>query len=280
MIIRCWGARGSIPVSGEEYLRYGGDTTCIEIRSSRDEILIFDAGTGIRRLGRKLYEEGRLDFSLLFTHTHWDHVMGLPFFRPVFSSRATIDLHGCAFLYDDLPGRLNKLMSPPFFPLAYGELPAQMEYMEACRESYQVRGLKITPAPLSHPNNGQGYRIEEQGRSMVFLTDNELTYPHEGGLDFQGYVEFARGADLLIHDAEFTRREYEDFSRGWGHSHWESALDLAVEAGVRRFGIYHHNQNRTDPEVDEIVENCRRAAAERGADLECFAVAQDAEYTL
>lgn len=280
MFIRCWGARGSIPVSGPEYVKYGGDTTCLEIRNAKDEILIIDAGSGIRRLGGFLLEEGRRDLTMLFTHTHWDHVLGFPFFKPLFSQDTRLNILGCPFLDEDLEKRLRIVMHAPYFPVDFGVLPARISFDEACKSSRDVCGFEVTPVPISHPNRGQGYRISENGKTMVFLTDNELTLKHDGGLDRDGYVDFCKGADLLIHDAEFDREEYEEKTRGWGHSYWESALDLAIDAGVKQFGLYHHNQERTDDSLDAVVAKCRGIIAERGVELECFAVPQDGVFEL
>jgi phosphoribosyl 1,2-cyclic phosphodiesterase len=280
MIIRCWGSRGSIPVSGAEYVKYGGDTTCLELRSADDEILIIDAGSGIRRLGNLLVDERRYDFTMLFTHTHWDHILGFPFFKPVFFKKSKISIQGCPFSDESLRERLKVVMHAPYFPVDFGVLPSQIEFGDACSKTFNARGFEITPIPLSHPNKGQGYRITENGRTMVFLTDNELTFRHDGGLERSDYVEFCRGADMLIHDAEFTREEYENRTKGWGHSYWESVLEAAMDAGVKRFGLYHHNQDRTDTALDEIVGECRRIITERGLHMECFAVPQDAVYTL
>lgn len=280
MIIRCWGARGSIPVSGPEYVVYGGDTTCIEIRSESDELLIIDAGSGIRRLGNHLIEEGRNDLNILFTHTHWDHVLGFPFFKPVFSEKTRLSVHGCSFLEEDLKERLQVVMHAPYFPVDFSLLPSKIEFSESCAETTILRGFEVTPIPISHPNEGQGYRISHNGKNMVFLTDNELTYKHDGGLERAEYVNFCRGADMLIHDAEFHPHEYENRTRGWGHSSWDSALELAIESGVKKFGLYHHNQDRQDVEIDEIVSHCRKIVADREIDLDCFAVRQDGVYEL
>jgi ribonuclease BN (tRNA processing enzyme) len=252
----------------------------MEVRSDSGELLIIDAGSGIRRLGNLLVEENRCDLSMLFTHSHWDHVLGFPFFKPVFSEKTRLSVYGCSFLEEDLRERLQVVMHAPYFPIDFGLLPSTIEFAEASANTCAIRGFEVTPIPISHPNQGQGYRINQAGKTFVFLTDNELTYKHEGGLDRREYVDFCRGADLLLHDAEFNSDEYEDRTRGWGHSRWDSALELAIESGVKSFGLYHHNQDRHDEELDWIVSECRRIVAERGVDLECFAVRQDDVYEL
>jgi phosphoribosyl 1,2-cyclic phosphodiesterase len=277
MLVRCWGARGSIPVSGKEYLRYGGDTPCVEIRTGDDNIVIIDAGSGIRRLGNRLLAEKRHDYALIFTHAHWDHIMGFPFFRPIYQSSTHIAMFGCPFAQASVREMISRIMAPPNFPVNFEDITAEIRYQEDCHETFHLGGLTITPIALSHPNQGIGYRFEEDGKSFVFLTDNELTYRHPGGLEYEDYCAFAKGADLLVHDAEYRPRDYR-MTRAWGHSVYTDALRLALDAGVGRLGLFHHNQERTDEAVDEMVADCRRIAA--GRPLECFAVHQDMEIVV
>jgi phosphoribosyl 1,2-cyclic phosphodiesterase len=276
MIIRCWGARGSIPVSGKDYLRYGGNTTCLEIRNNRDDILLVDAGSGIREAGNAFLADGRRDFTLLLTHAHWDHIMGFPFFKPLYRHDATINIWGCPFAQDSIREMLARVMSAPYFPIKYDDIHANVTYAEICIETYQLGDLTITPIALSHPNQGTGYKFSEAGRTFVFLTDNELGLQHEGGLSYDNYIEFCRGADLLIHDAEYLDEEYPK-RRGWGHSTIEQATSLALDAGVKQLGLFHHNQERIDTEVDNLVALSRRIIRERKSSLECFAVHQAME---
>lgn len=277
MLIRCWGARGSIPVSGREYEKYGGDTCCIEIRTKDDRIVIIDAGTGIRRLGNRLLAENRHDYTMLFTHTHWDHVMGFPFFKPIYMTDTKIDLAGCPFTRTSFRKLIASVMSPPYFPVKFGDVEAEIHYEETCQETIQIGGMTVTPIPISHPNQGRGYRFEEGGKTFVFLTDNELTYQHPGGLEYQDYRDFVKNADLLVHDAEYLPEEYR-LTRTWGHSVYTDAMRLALDAGVARLGLFHHNQDRTDGAMNGMVEECRKTAA--GQPLECFALHQDMEITL
>jgi phosphoribosyl 1,2-cyclic phosphodiesterase len=276
MIIRCWGARGSIPVSGKDYLRYGGNTTCLEIRNNRDDILLVDAGSGIREAGNAFLADGRRDFTLLLTHAHWDHIMGFPFFKPLYRHDATINIWGCPFAQDSIREMLARVMSAPYFPIKYDDIHANVTYAEICIETYHLGYLTITPIALSHPNQGTGYKFSEAGKSFVFLTDNELGLQHEGGLSYDNYIEFCRGADLLIHDAEYLDEEYPK-RRGWGHSTIEQATSLALDAGVKQLGLFHHNQERIDTEVDNLVALSRRIIRERKSSLECFAVHQAME---
>lgn len=279
MLIRCYGARGSIAVSGPEYLRYGGNTTCLELRTSADDVIVVDAGSGLRALGNRLMAEGRTRLTMFFTHSHWDHILGFPFFKPIYREASEIDIYGCPLEQGNMQTLLARTMAPPYFPVPFRDLSARVRYFEHCAET-RIGGFTVSTIPISHPNLGVGYRFEEEGRRFVFLTDNELHHPHRGGRSFEEYAAFCRGADLLIHDAEYTREDYER-TRGWGHSLYTDALELALAAGVSRFGLFHHNQDRCDDAIDAMVEDCRRLAVARGRpELDCFGVTQDMEIRL
>jgi ribonuclease BN (tRNA processing enzyme) len=279
VIIRCWGARGSIPVSGRQYLKYGGDTPCIEIRTKNDDIIIVDAGSGIRRLGHRLMEEKKHVFTMFFTHGHWDHIMGFPFFRPIYFKNTKIAMFGCPFTQHSVKNIISVIMAAPNFPVNFEDAKANITYHETCGLEYVMNSMTITPIPLSHPNQGVGYKFSEDGKSFVFLTDNELGHKHPGGMDFDDYREFSANADLLIHDAEYDNSEYKK-KKTWGHSTYRDALQLAQEAGVKRFGLYHHNQERSDQQVDAFVRDCKKIIRQDRSDMQCFAVRQDMEIEL
>jgi phosphoribosyl 1,2-cyclic phosphodiesterase len=279
MIIRCWGSRGSIPVSGAKYLRYGGDTTCMEIRNDDGDVIIIDAGSGIRRLGNALIDEGVEHLTLLFTHAHWDHMLGFPFFKPIYNKNTRIELYGCPFAQKRIESLLEAEMAAPFFPISYNSIAATVVSHGYCDHAFTIGGMEVTPILISHPNQGIGYKFSENGKSFVFLTDNELAYSHENCSTYDEYLEFCRGVDLLIHDAEFTRAEYEE-TRGWGHSTYEGALRLAMDAEVKSFGLFHHNQERSDAAIDEFVAHCHRLIVDFHSHIECFAVACDTEVRL
>ncbi len=280
MLIRCWGSRGSIPVSGKEYLKYGGDTTCMEIRTKNDDIIIIDAGSGIRRLGNSLVQQGRKDFNIIFTHAHWDHILGFPFFKPLYIKGTQINMLGSPVAQESIKQIISKTMQAPNFPVRFEDMKAEISYIGACPDWFKIKGLSIAAVHLSHPNQGLGYKFTEDNKSFVFITDNELTHTHPGGLKFEDYIEFAKGADLLIHDSEYLPEEYAKFTKTWGHSVYLDSLTLALEAGVKRFGLFHHNQERTDEQVDMMVLDCKRILKEKGSDMECFAVAKDMEITV
>lgn len=279
MRIKCWGSRGSIPVSGNEYIKYGGDTTCLEIRTKDDQIIIVDAGTGIRRLGNHLISEGRYSYNIIFTHAHWDHLMGFPFFKPIYLKKTNIRMEGCPFAQRFVETMLNKVMSPPNFPVRYSDIRAHIDLRPECPEHIEIGTVSIIPIRLSHPNQGNGYKFIEDDKTFVFLTDNELDFIHPGGFSFDAYKEFSAGADLLIHDGEYTKEEYRS-TRQWGHSIYTTALQLAIEAGVKQLGLFHLNQDRTDKQVDQMIDICQEIITTKGSNLRCFAVGCDTTFDL
>jgi len=277
MFIKCWGSRGSIPVSGLEYLKYGGDTTCVEIRTKSNDIIIIDAGTGIRRLGNYLFENKEFNYNLIFTHAHWDHLMGLPFFKPLFLKDTVINVHRCPYPGQYAEKMITRVMTPPHFPIRYADLKAQINYQKGCPHSFEIGSVTVTPINLSHPGGGSGYKFTEDGNTFVFLTDNELGYTHEGGLTCEDYLEFSRNADLLIHDAEYTPAEY-GTQIDWGHSVYTDVLSMAMAAGAKELGLFHLNQNRTDSQMDDILQDSRRIIAEQNSTMECVAVSCDMTF--
>ncbi|MBL0714392.1 MAG: MBL fold metallo-hydrolase [Desulfosarcina sp.] len=279
MLIKVWGSRGSIPVCGREYLRYGGDTTCLEIRTKSGDTFIVDAGTGIRRLGNQLLIDQRYVYHFLITHGHWDHLMGFPFFKPLYLDQVTIRVHRCPFPKKFVESKLSNVMTPPNFPIRPSELRAKIIYEDGNPTRFEVGSMAVETIPLSHPNMGSGYKFIEDGKIFVFLTDNELGFIHPGGLPKDQYIEFAYGADLLFHDAEYTPEEYESKVL-WGHSDYVEAVDLAIQAGVKRLGLFHLYQERSDEEVDQIVDQCQKIISAAGHSLECFGVAADMIFEL
>jgi ribonuclease BN (tRNA processing enzyme) len=280
MLIRCWGSRGSIAVSGREYIKYGGDTTSIEVVSNAGDLIIIDAGTGIRPLGNRLIEEKRhRKINLLLTHAHWDHLSGFPFFTPIYRKDSEIKIYGPQPTQVSLKSIISKTMISPYFPIELEDINASITFLGMGHKDYTVGSVSVTTIPLSHPNQGVGYRLEEDGKTFVFLTDNELTYNHPTGVKYEDYVKFAEGADILMHDAEFSKEEYRR-TKGWGHSVYTDTVRLALDARVKTLGLFHHNQERTDREVDAIETACKKIIADKGSKMKCVAVGVDTEFKL
>jgi ribonuclease BN (tRNA processing enzyme) len=188
-------------------------------------------------------------------------------------------MHGYIFAQKSIEELLRISMTPPYFPVNYEDIKAKIVHHKTHNKSFQVGSLTVTSIPLNHPNGGWGYKLVEDGKSFVFLTDNELTFKHPDGLDYKDYMEFSSGAELLMHDSEYTEEDYKT-KKGWGHTIYTDALKLALEAGVKKFGLFHHNQERTDEQLDGLVQNCRKIIKDKNKKLECFAVYEGQEITL
>ena len=279
MRIKCWGSRGSIAVSGEEYVRYGGDTTCLEIQADSGEIVIVDAGTGIRRLGKSLMARGRKEYYLLLTHTHWDHILGIAFFHPLLRKDTRLHVQDRQFDGLNTKNVLDEVMKTPFFPVRIEDYKADILYSPGLNGRFNIGSLAVESILTRHSQGSQGYKFTEKGRSFVFLTDNELGFSHSQGLPRQAYVEFCKGVDFLFHDAEYTAEEYKT-KTGWGHSSVPDVLDLALKAGVKNLGLIHLNQDRTDDQMDAIVQACNRFFSDQQVSTQCHGISCRFEITL
>ncbi|HSJ55794.1 MAG TPA: MBL fold metallo-hydrolase [Anaerolineae bacterium] len=256
MKVKFWGVRGSVPVPGPTTVQVGGNTPCVEVTTVDREVLILDAGTGIRLLGLDLAERRmeRLVAVLLFSHTHWDHIQGLPFFRPARSSANRLVILGPRRLGKTLEQILAGQMVDAYLPFTFEELGADLIIKEVHNEEPLVVGNHTTVMPrrLLHPGGAFGYRIGCQGKSVAYASDT--SHPDQG-LD-PNVVELARGADLLIHDSHFTPEEKLEHP-GWGHSSWREAVEVAIQAGARRLALFHHDPGRTDHQLKLIEAEAR-----------------------
>ena len=244
--VRTWGTRGSLPVSGPEFVEFGGSTTCVEVRCG-DHVLLFDAGSGLLPAGRALKAQGVKKTHLLFTHCHYDHIIGFPYFGGLFDKTATVDIwSGHMAPETSTAEMIHTFMHPPFFPIDPGVCPAQIE----CHDFMPGDVLQPEPditlhtAPLTHPGGAVGYRITWKGRSVAIITDTE----HQPGELDANVLELITGVDLFVYDACYTEAEMGMF-RGFGHSSWQQAVLLAQAAGVARVVMSHHAPWRTDIEL-------------------------------
>ncbi|WP_320042911.1 MBL fold metallo-hydrolase [uncultured Desulfobacter sp.] len=279
MRIKCWGSRGSVCVSGLQYIKYGGDTTCFEIQADSGEIVIIDAGTGIRRLGMHLVQKKIKTCYLILTHTHWDHIIGLPFFHPLLYGDTTVHVQDRTFAGLTTKKVIEQVMRMPFFPVGLTAFNADIRFEKSLNDRFSIGSLDIETIPTSHSQNSLGYKFMENGKTFVFLTDNELGYIHPRGRTVKEYIDFTKDADVLFHDTEYTDNEYLN-KNGWGHSCLSDVLDLSVKASVGQLGLIHLNQNRTDDQVDTMVDQCRRFFNNNHLSTSCYAVSADFEIFL
>ncbi|WP_318658512.1 MBL fold metallo-hydrolase [Indioceanicola profundi] len=255
-----WGVRGSIASPGPATARYGGNTPCLEVRCA-DHLIILDAGTGIRALGEVLEErvvkgEGALKGDLFLTHTHYDHISGLPFFAPIYDKRNCFRMwEGHLGPDRTLEQIIRQLMSEPLFPVPLNLIAGSCRFTKfQAGETLDIHpGIIVRTAPLNHPNGATGYRIEQGGRSFCYITDTE----HVPGRRDERIVELVRNADIMVYDATYSDAEYESH-RGWGHSTWQEALRLADAAGVGQVVLFHHDPSHNDTIMDRVAdEACR-----------------------
>jgi phosphoribosyl 1,2-cyclic phosphodiesterase len=277
-----WGTRGSIPTPGRETVRYGGNTPCVEVRTADGWLIILDAGTGIRELGRALVARGDgepIVGDIFLTHAHWDHIQGIPFFAPLFGKGNHFTIWGSRSLQTSLDQVVRGQMSPVVFPVSFEELQARVDFQELAEERRAGNGYAVSAIAVRHPGGALGYRFttgNADGRALVYVSDNELSQEarYDDAPGWRGkLVEFVRGASVLVHDSMYTAGEYSTFV-GWGHSTQDQAVELALDADVERLVLFHHRPERSDDEVDRCVERCRALVARRGRALEVVAAAE------
>ncbi len=264
MKVTLWGTRGSLAAPGPETMHYGGNTSCVEV-SANGTRLVLDAGTGIRRLGEWIENEigpaiGRVD--ILLTHLHMDHIQGMGFFEPLFWPDLEVHLWGPSSTTMDLYTRLSRYLSPPLFPVRLRDLSCRLHLHDVVSlRRFQIGDFEIQADLVCHPGPTVGYRIEQGGAVLVYLPDHE---PALGACDFPGErdwipgIELAEGADLLIHDAQFSAEEYPRFV-GWGHSSIPQTLDFAAAAGVKHLVPFHHDPAHSDAVLDRLFEEVRKS---------------------
>jgi phosphoribosyl 1,2-cyclic phosphodiesterase len=245
-----WGCRGSLATPGEPTIRYGGNTTSVEVRTTSGRIVVLDAGTGIRPLGLALAAERPERIDLILTHLHLDHVEGLGFFTPLFDSDCAITIWGPHQDGSSLRDRVAAYLSPPLFPLPFAQFGSRIEFREVGDETWQLDGLDVTAAPVAHPGSTLGYRLEEDGSVFTFIPDNEL------GLDPESGLALAAGADLLFHDAQYTPDEYAT-RNGWGHTSIEDLPRFLAAADPKRAVMFHHDPTHADSALESMQERLR-----------------------
>ena len=294
--LKFWGTRGSISVPGRGTLRYGGNTTCVEVRAD-GEIIALDAGSGIRSLGialEKEFQSEPIKLSLLITHAHWDHIQGLPFFAPAYGKKNEIRVRG----YDGVDMSFAEIMAEPmkapFFPIAMRELSARIDIKKLTEMEFSFGKVQVRARFVNHPGVCAGYRLLTSAGSIAFLPDHEpYQFLHSAKVSEMGpdeakktaekerigLVDFLHSSDILILDAQYTDAEYESHI-GWGHGSVSSAVSLALDSKVRRLLLFHHDPSHDDTMLDAIVDDARRLIRERGQDLEVDGAREGEEVLL
>ena len=269
MRVKFWGVRGSTPTPQAENMRYGGNTSCVEVRVG-EQLYIFDCGTGFRVLGQQLQDEfgeKKLPLSahVFVSHFHWDHIQGIPFFRPLYDRADSQFLFHCSSRTRSLKQVMDEQMASPYFPVNLSQMQAQQKFYDIDSGRLKLEdGVQIQTSWLNHPQGCMGFRMETKDGVLVYATDNE---PGDAAFD-KSVRKLAEGADVLIYDAQYLPEEYAAEKRGWGRSHWREAVNVVMESGAKELVLFHHDPDHTDVVIDKIVHDARnyypkvRAAAE------------------
>ncbi|MBI3968994.1 MAG: response regulator [Chloroflexi bacterium] len=294
MIIKFWGTRGSIATPGRGTNHFGGNTSCVEVRTGSGLLIILDCGTGIRMLGQALMQGNKAPVRghILLSHTHWDHIQGFPFFSPIFSAQNEFTIYAAAGSDQNIEAALAGQMRYSYFPVNLDQIGAKISYIELMEGSFDIDGVHVRTQYLNHPAITLGYRIHADGTSVVYSTDHEPwgahLYRDDGpghGLDQivhpndRRHVEFLRNADLVIHDAQYTAEEYQE-KRTWGHSPVDYVVDVAIEAGAKRVAMFHHEPLHDDQFLFHLAEYAQQRAYARGSKLDVSVAAEGQELWL
>jgi phosphoribosyl 1,2-cyclic phosphodiesterase len=294
MIARFWGTRGSIASPGPSTIRFGGNTSCVELSTPTGEVLVLDCGTGARPLGNRLLARvaGPISATILLSHTHWDHIQGFPFFAPLFQPDNHFKVYGPEGAHLSLRDVLAGQMEHHYFPVELNQLSAGITYETLREGAYEIDGLMVRTHCMNHPSPTLGYRIEDGGRSICYLCDHEPYHEdiwREGAESFgfesiledgdRQHAEFMQGADVVIHEAQYTPDEYPS-KRHWGHSTYPYAVELAALAGVGRLFLTHHDPSHDDEFIAGIERKARELARRLGSPLEVSCAYEGCEITV
>ena len=281
MYVRFWGTRGSLPKPGPDTLRYGGNTSCIEVQTAAGTLVIIDCGSGLHDLGQALMTAGGpvLKGHILVSHTHWDHIQGIPFFTPFFVPENEWDIYAPRGIGQSLQETLAGQMQYAYFPVRLDQMGASIHYHELIEGEFQIDDITVRTRYLNHTALTLGFRLEADGAALVYASDHEPFSRHlasgkgDIGRQDRQHCEFLAGADLVIHDAQFTLDEYSS-KIGWGHSTAEYAVAMCRAAGAARLALTHHDPLRTDNAIDQIVRDARDDQSRMAPALDIFAAAE------
>ena len=259
MQARVWGCRGSVAAPGPETVKYGGNTSCVEVRLSSGQVLVLDAGTGMRPLGVALAANGCPEIHILLSHLHLDHLQGLGFFRPLFDPSLEIHIWGPPSPVQPLSERIAMYLSPPLFPVSLEDVPARLSFHDATEEVVTIGSAKVRSAKVQHQGPTVGYRIEENGLALAYVPDHEPSLGNElrtVAPEWMSGYDIARDADVLLHDAQYRDHEYREHI-GWGHSALADTVEFANKSGVEHLVLFHHDPYHTDEELETLLTEAR-----------------------
>jgi len=292
--VKFWGVRGSLPTPGPSTVFYGGNTSCLEVRAD-GEIIVLDAGSGIRLLGEALeaeFKDRPLSLTILISHTHWDHIQGFPFFLPAYKPGNQVRILGYEGAKPSLATIIAGQMESVYFPIALNEMPGSIVIEELKEAEFSVGHVKCRGARMNHPGVTMGYRLSTEAGSIVYMPDCEsferedcLHHPDLHGADSdpdarsRSLIEFIRGADALIIDSQYDKDEYAARA-GWGHGCVDTVVELAMDANVKQMFLFHHDPGHDDARITAMVEHARAVAAAKGSAIRIDAAREGVEFTL
>ena len=285
MQIKFWGTRGSIPVPGRNTLVYGGNTPCVELRTSDNKIIIFDAGSGIRKLGIELAENYNLDeeINIIISHYHWDHIQGIPFFLPLYDKNRKLIFHGLTINGNDISEILSNQMNRNYFPIRIDEVSANVYYKQInFNSSYYINGIKIETFKANHSTPTLAFRITEGDKCFVYMTDNELNFDSNGNSIEElnkELIDFCRGCDYLIHDTMYDESQLFN-KRGWGHSSNILLANFSILAGVKNLILFHYNPDYTDDKIKLMLSETKNIFGKGNHKIGCIAAEEGLEIMI
>lgn len=282
-----WGTRGSIPVPGPTTVKYGGNTACLDLRSDEGDWIVFDAGSGIRELAVSLDLSKKHNITLFISHPHWDHISGFPFFIPAFIPGNTINVYGPSTFEKSLEEVMRGQMSYSYFPVRTEELLAKIYFHDIKEEGLTIGNFAIQSKMLNHPVTCLGYKVKYKNKTFIYLGDNEPYYNVFNDNDSEvsqfaddmnkKLMDFVKDADVLVTDTQYIPSEYESH-RGWGHSTTHDAINMAIKANVKKLFFFHHDPQRKDVDLDQIVEHYRKIIKEKGYNIEIYGAMENNSY--
>ena len=279
--LRFWGTRGSIPSPGKNTVKYGGNTTCMELTLDDNTLVIFDAGTGIRKLGNKIIQNhSNGTIHLFLTHAHWDHIQGFPFFVPAYSENVQIKIFGCAPAFDKLEKILTNQMESSYFPVNFNELRAKISFQAISDNEHWIKNARFSFIRNNHPGIAYGFKVNQDGKAIVFITDNELVPTQNSShTSFEQFIDFCRDSDVLIHDAHYLPDEMGKMA-GYGHSSYEDAFKLGVAANAKHLIFFHHDPDRKDNEIETIIKQYRKKRDNLKISMKLDAASEGLSYVI
>ena len=257
MKIKLLGTRGSIPTPGRDTVKYGGNTTCVDLTLNSGEKIVIDAGSGMRLLSQEILSEKINHINLFLTHSHWDHIQGFPFFIPIYIPNFSIKIFAASPTYGRLLDILKGQMNSLYYPVPFKQIGANIEFEKIRKSGIVIDGVKISSILTNHPLETHAFKFEENGKTLVFMSDNELDHQDIAKVPYENHLKFIKNSDILIHDAQYEKKEIEKH-KSWGHSSWEQTVAFAKEGKIKTLYLTHYDPTRKDKQIDSIIKRASK----------------------